>query len=103
MATSDHPGSSGLPKLPTRRPRQDHGSGAVCARLLGGECAAQPDSLGSARDAILDTHGESSAPQAPGMGHPPYPCVPQFDRFACCPTAAVMLSELRRYVGELSS
>src|SRR5437588_13060530 len=71
MATSDHPGSSGLPKLPTRRPRQDHGSGAVCARLLGGECAAQPDSLGPARDAILDTHGESSAPPSPWLGPPP--------------------------------
>src|SRR4030095_593981 len=129
-ATSDHPVSSGLPTLPMRRPGQDHRSGAVCARLPRAESAGRLDSLAPARDAILDTHGESSAPpsqwllvapplrpcppsppsppsppppQASGLGYHLDPAVPQFERFAGCPATTSALIQLRRKAGELSS
>src|SRR5437879_13760 len=74
-ATSARPGSSGPPTLPRRRPRQDHGSGAGCARL----------------------------PPARGLGHRRQPAVPQFEGFAGRPAAPSSLIEIRLKAGELSS
>src|SRR5438132_8609455 len=107
-ATSDRPGSSGPPTLPTRRPGQDHGSGAVCARLPRAKSAGRPASLAPARDAILDTHvltptANRPLPQACGLGHHLDPAVPQCERFAGRPAAASALIQLRRKAGELSS
>src|SRR6266446_1277208 len=71
MATSDRHVSSGPPTLPTRRPTQDHGSGALGARRLPAASAGGQVAPAQEGDAPLDTRDAPSVPLGPWLGPRP--------------------------------